>query len=327
MEPKIAETTQTSTCIRCGRTKSIEDFAATKSPFYADNHIPICNTCLEDYLRHYSYAWQKIDKVCQYIDIPFIPKEFEKIHEENSTSPFEVYAKIFAQKDYEGLHWEDYFKEFEQLKQRGYLDYELPAIGNEKRRLLREKWGFNYDDEALLYLEHLYSGMMATQNVNGALQVDQALKICKISYAVDGRIQEGAEIDKMLSAYERLVKIADFTPKNVKNANDFESIGELVKWLEKRGFKNLVYDNVTRDVVDETIKNIQSNNQRLYTNESGIGDEITRRINALKNYKEEESYYDVSIDDDDYDPDAYEVEVFAEQEDDNFDANIDGETV
>jgi hypothetical protein len=45
----------------------------------------------------------------------------------------------------------------------------LPEIREEKYRKLREKWGSNYDDEALTYLEGLYSGLLATQNVNGAL--------------------------------------------------------------------------------------------------------------------------------------------------------------
>ena len=85
-------------------------------------------------------------------------------------------------------------------------------------------------------------------------------------------------------------------------------MGELCRWLEKRGFENQFYDNVTRDVVDETIKNIQSWNQRLYTNESGIGDEINQRIQALKTAAELESYYDVNPDIDDYDD--YENEGF-----------------
>jgi hypothetical protein len=59
-----------------------------------------------------------------------------------------------------------------------------------------------------------------------------------------------------LTSYDKLVKTAEFTPKNVKNINDFDSVGELIKWLEKKGWHNTFYDNVTRDVVDETMKNI-----------------------------------------------------------------------
>jgi hypothetical protein len=79
-----------------------------------------------------------------------------------------------------------------------------------------------------------------------------------------------------------LVKAAEFTPKNVKNINDFDTFGEAVKWMEKNGWRNRFYDNVTRDVVDETMKNFQGFVQRLYTNESSIGDEVTRRLEALK---------------------------------------------
>jgi hypothetical protein len=203
------------------------------------------------------------------------------------------------------------------LKASGDIEDELPGIADQKRKQLQERWGANYDDEALRYLENLYNGLMTTQNVNGALQVDQAVKICKMSYEIDNRIREGSDFDKLLSSYDKLVKAAEFTPKNVKNINDFDSVGELIKWLEKRGWRNTFYDNVTRDIVDETIKNFQNFNQRLYTNESGIGEQITERINALKQAKaiEDESYYGTNkeYDLDNYDNEGYSRLVLEEE--------------
>lgn len=197
------------------------------------------------------------------------------------------------------------------MKLSGELDDELPGIADQKRRKLQERWGANYDDEALRYLENLYNGLMTTQNVNGALQVDQALKICKMSYEIDCRIREGADFDKILASYDKLVKTAEFTPKNVKNINDFDSVGELIKWLEKRGWKNTFYDDVSRDIVDETMQNFQAFNQRLYTNESGIGEQITERLNNLKNVAliEQESYYGTNAE---YDLDNYENEGYSQ---------------
>jgi hypothetical protein len=157
----------------------------------------------------------------------------------------------------------------------------LPRLKEEKLLKLRSKWGEKYDEEQLFYLENLYDGILLSQHVNGGLQVDQAKKLCKTSLEIDERIKRGAEYDKLLASYDKLVKIADFTPRNVKNAADFDSVGELFHWLEKRGWKNDFYDDVTRDIVDETLKNIQSYNQRLYVNETGIGEEITRRIESL----------------------------------------------
>ena len=92
---------------------------------------------------------------------------------------------------------------------------------------------------------------------------------------------EVKEFDKFLSSYDKLVKTGEFTPKNAKNASNFDSFAELAYWLEKRGKQNRFYDGTTRDVIDEAIKNIENYNQRLYINEGGIGDEITKRLQIL----------------------------------------------
>lgn len=279
-------------CTVCGRFHSPDGFARTKSIFFPDGTLPICNDCLDEYLVQHENAWDVVDKICQYADIPFIPTEWTRIQDLAPTHTFSKYAEVFQSEEYEGLGWDEYFQEFKRLKEEGAIKQHLPLLFDEERAKLRERWGSNYDDEALLYLNNLYNGLLQTQNVSGALQIDQALKICKMSYEIDCRIRSGQDFDKILSSYDKIVKAADFTPKNSKSANDFDSVGELFHWLEKRGWKNQFYDNVTRDIVDETIKNIQAWNQRLYTEESGIGDEITRRIEALKTAKElEDNYY------------------------------------
>lgn len=270
------------TCSQCGQAFGNEGFAPTKSLFYPDGVIPICNDCMDRMLEQQNYSWEFMDKMCQMADIPFVPSEFERLKEMTTSDLFHRYATIFLSSEYEGLGWGDYFKAFLELKEQNMLEYELPELADQKRKTLKERWGQNYDDEALNYLEGLFKGMMTTQNVNGALQVDQALKVCKMSYEIDRRIAEGGDFDKLLASYDKMVKAGDFTPKNVKNINDFDTCGELVKWMEKRGWVNQYYDNVPRDIVDETIANIQSFNQRLYTNETGIGEEITRRLASLK---------------------------------------------
>ena len=297
-------------CAKCNASQTPDAFAPTKSIFYPDASLPICNSCIEDFLDQNDYDWKVVDKLCQWADIPFVPREWERLFEMNGSRAFSVYAEVFAQSEYEGLGWDEYYQAFKELKASGEIDDELPGIADQKRKKLQERWGANYDDEALRYLENLYSGLMTTQNVNGALQVDQAIKICKMSYEIDNRIREGSDFDKLLASYDKLVKAAEFTPKNVKNINDFDSVGELIKWLEKKGWHNKFFDGVTRDIVDETIKNIQNFNQRLYTNESGIGEQISERINSLKQAKaiEEESYYGTNKE---YDLDTYDDQGYS----------------
>lgn len=311
------------TCTKCGVMQSADSFAPTRSLFFADGSLPICNDCVKKILKQKEFSWDIVDKVCQMADIPFVPREWEKVYEENGENAFPVYANIFRTSEYEGIGWDSYYKEFLELKNAKLIDEELPLIREEKFVKLRDKWGANYDDEALLYLEDLYNGILMTQNVNGALQTKQAQQLCMISYELEQRIRNGEEFDKLLSSYDKLVKVAEFTPKNAKNASDFDSTGELWRWLEKRGWKNKFYDNVTRDIVDETIKNIQSYNQRLYTNESGIGDEISRRIEALQLAAEQESYYDLKQTEalDEFENAGFE-ELFS---DEDFEVELDGE--
>lgn len=291
-------------CARCDRTLDSYQYARSNSFLFPNGRINICNNCIKEYLKEKDFNWVYVNKLCQCMNIPFIPAKFERLHEMNGDDVFPIYAEVFISSEFEGLDWNDYFQEFLRLKEQNTIEQELPILKEEHRKKLQEKWGFNYDDEALAYLENLYDGVLLTQNINGALQSDQAIKLCKISYEIDSRIREGADFDKLLSSYDKLVKIAEFTPKNAKNANDFDSIGEVIKWLEKRGFKNKFYDGVTRDIVDETIKNIQSYNQRLYTNESGIGEEISQRLASLKVAEQlEDNYYNTKQE---YDLDEFE---------------------
>lgn len=326
MQPLLRVRTKTFSekiCARCGNHLGPEDFAPTKSWLYPDGVLPICDECCAGYLEEKNFDWAVVNKLCQWADIPFVPKEFERLHETNGRKVFHTYAEIFLSEEFSSFGWEDYNEEFRRLEEKGLLEFELPGIGKEKLQKLREKWGSNYDTENLLYLENLYNGLLATQNVNGALQSDQALKICKISSEIDRRIRDGEDFDKLLKSYDTLVKAADFTPKNTKNINDFDSIGELFSWLEKRGWRNKYFDNVSRDVVDETMKNIQAFNQKLYTNETGIGDEITRRIEALRNAKKAEDRYDTGGEYalDEYEADGYDK--LLSEEDEDFQSDLD----
>lgn len=318
--PKIPQNQkfQTKKCNRCDIVSDISDFCFTHSIFYKDNRLPICNSCINDYLRANDYSWDSIDKICQWADIPFIVKEWVRLEELNGKeNTWPVYAQVFSDDCYTNLGWSDYFKQYQKLREVGMLEDEIPLIDEAKFNDLRRKWGANYSNEELIYLEDLYKGLKSTQNINGALQIDQAQKICKLSLEIDSRIRAGdKDVDKFLSSYDKLVKTAEFTPKNTKNAIDFDSFAEVGFWLEKRGKQNKFYDGTTRDIIDETLKNIENYNQRLYINEGGIGEEITERLQALNASEEsEDSIYDLAneYDLDEYDNAGYTLEEEQEE--------------
>ena len=311
------------TCQKCTHPRPITDFARTKSIFFKDGFSSVCNPCIAVHLAAADWSWDAVNKICQLLDIPFIPTEFERLRESGATNAFASYAKIMQEAPFGDLGWVEYFKEFSDLKQAHLLENELPLIREKRFEFLREEWGSNYDEEELLYLNMLYTGLQNTQNINGALQTDQARKLCKISLAIDIKIRAGEDFDKLMSSYDKMIKTAEFTPKNVKNENNIDSLGEAVVWLEKRGWVNTYFDDVSRDLVDEVISNTQNFNQRLYTEESGIGEEITSRINALKIAQNLEnggagvSNYDIDLDAD-FDYDKYDNAGFEELHNESF---------
>lgn len=316
--------TSTRTCARCHRDLLENDFARTHSIFYPEGFLPLCDDCVTDWLRQHDFSWEAIDKVCQWADIPFIVKEWERLSALNSEATiWSSYSRVFESQDYENLGWDAYNKQYLELKRVGLIEDEIPVVREAHFAELRRRWGGNYSDEELYYLEDLYNGLLLSQNVSGALAIDQARKLCKLSLEIDNRIRAGdKDVDKFMSSYDKIVKTADFTPKTAKNAEDFDSIGEIVHFLEKRGHTNKFYDDVTRDVIDETLKNMEAWNQRLYINEGGLGEEVTARLQALQAVSESENLYQLQTD---FDLDKYEAEAFKDDEDEEFNAGGDGQ--
>lgn len=309
--PKAAVGTRK--CTKCNRILPLSSFSFTHSDFYPDHYLPVCNECIAEQVEAAGGDWEYVDKLCMWAGIPFVVKEWERIKE--ITIPSETwatYSKVFADQEYASIGWGDYYRQYKRLKEVGLIEEEIPEVREQRYRDLRRKWGENYDDEELNHLEDLYKGLLNTQNISGALQIDQAQKLCKLSLEIDNRIRAGdKEVDKFMSSYDKIIKSAEFTPKNVKNATDFDSFAEVAYWLEKHGKINKFYDNVTRDVIDEALKNIENYNQRLYINEGGIGEEITERLRALNAANQmEESIYDIQPDfnEDEYDNEAYIID-------------------
>src|SRR5574344_3066479 len=96
----------------------------------------------------------------------------------------------------------------------------------------------DHDIEDLQYLQGLYNGFLQTYPVNGADQIDSARKICEISLIVREKIKGGEKYKDDLDGQKRLMEIANFTPATMKNAADFDSVGELFLFLEKRKWLN-----------------------------------------------------------------------------------------
>ena len=302
-------------CQKCGQEKTLAHFIACENSIVHQGTLPICRECITEIIRAAGpdQKWNVVNKLCQWADIPFVPEEWQKIYKGNGAEGFGVYAALFKQEEYKTLDWQMYNEVYNQLDEEERVVDALPAQREKEFQELVKKWGDTYDVKELEYLENLHQGLLLSQNVVGALNEDQALKLCKISLVIEDKIRSGIDFTKDLKAYDELAKLANLTPKNVKEANEFDSFGEVFAYMEKTGTVLPYYDNVARDEVDYTIKNMKNWLRYLYVNETGVGDEIDQRIENLKTA--------AALEDDDFDEKdfrQYMKHVDEDEEDEEF---------
>ena len=270
-------------CTKCKTEKTIANYIAVNSIFH-NGSLPICRDCINSIIDKApdDEKWNIVNKLCQWADIPFVPSEWAKFAATNGKNAFGMYAAVFRQEPYSDFDWSDYNQAYIELQESNHLEDAIPELKEKQLKDLRKKWGIHYEEEQLEYLESLHAGLINSQNVVGALNEDQALKLCKISLIIEEKIRGGLDFTKDLKAYDELAKLSNLTPKNVKEANEFDSFGEVFAYLEKTGWTNKYYDGAIRDEVDNTEKNIKNWLRYLYVNETGIAEEIEQRINNLK---------------------------------------------
>ena len=270
-------------CYKCKNEKTTSHYIAVNSQLF-NGSLPICRQCLSKIIAAapIEERWNTVDKICQWADVPFIPGEWEKIYQSNGKDALGVYIAIFRNEEYKNLDWEMYNKVYLELLEENRVEDAIPELREKQIKDWRKKWGMDYDEQQLEYLENLHQGLLNSQNVVGALNEDQALKLCKISLIIEEKIRAGLDFSKELKSYDSLATLSNLTPKNVKDANEFDSFGEVYAYLEKTGWVNKYYDGAVRDEVDNTEKNIKNWIRYLYVNETGIAEEIEQRINNLK---------------------------------------------
>lgn len=270
-------------CCYCNREKPIVEYCKVRCKFFPDGVLNICNSCLDLIIRSTkeSERWDKVNKLCQWADVPFIAPEWEKIYKGNDNNWFYNYCKVFNAREFDNVAWQEYNEQYLRLHEADELMDEVPGYKEAKYEKLLKKWG-SYSYEQLDQLEDLFNETVMTQNVTTGNQIDQLKKICKTSLLIDERIKAGQPYKDLMDSYEKLIKTADLSPKNTKNSNDFDSIGELFDYLENLGWQNKFYDGLARDEVDETIKNVQNWIRKLCLSESTLTEEILQKIKNLE---------------------------------------------
>ncbi|MBR2430649.1 hypothetical protein IKB17_04230 [bacterium] len=312
VEPLKATRIVGKNCRKCGEYRRQDGYLASTSWFFPDGYIDICNECLDKYFGD-CHDIEKADKFCQYADLPFDPNVWMTLADSNGQGAFKLYATQNWGKIYETINWKEVQREWDMIIQNNETHSRIKLLSQEDFKDLQEKWGRDFTQEQLLYFENMYNEIDKTQSITTAIQRDNARKMCMLSYQIEKAIwkeeegynKTGTEVKALIGAYDQLAKAADFTPKTAKNVGDFESIGELCAFLEKRGYKNKFYDWAPRDEIDKVMQNLQKYTKRIVIGETNIAEELNNKLEQIQQMNrieeddnfEDEKYNGVTIDD------------------------------
>ena len=84
-------------------------------------------------------------------------------------------------------------------------------------------------------------------------------------------------------------KAGGFEAKDAKNITDFDSIGEVLVWLGKKGFQPS-FANEKKDVVDLTMNGVQEYLRRVVLNEPTLADQVEQRKASYELSKKMEEF-------------------------------------
>lgn len=274
-------------CVKCGRSYKTEMFPQTNSRFIPSGRADLCMNCIETMIDGENF--EDVDKVCQWLDYPLLMGEWMKLYKIYRSKTFRNYSEMFCSGNFDGeVEWREMNDRLKKAVGEGTVSELVPEFDEQWMNEMAAKYQMEASAEDFRHLEFLYEDLMRTQNIVTGTQKDAALKMCKLSLLADKAIRMGEVPKDLLKTYNDLAKANDFTPKNAKNAGDFDSCGEVFLWLEKRGWNRKFYDNIPTDVVDVTMKNVQNYLRRLVLGESNLAEEVERRLEALNNFEVED---------------------------------------
>ena len=262
---------KTRRCIKCKQEKPIYNFQYTPSKFFPAHRSLFCTSCLEIAIDPTNL--DEVDKVCQYLDLPFNIDKWTSLYAIHKEHTLSAYFNMLADDSYDKVSWRDESERWRLAREEGTIDEEIAALSEAKARKLKKVWSAAYTEEELLFLEDYYNQIVATQNVSTPILQHYARDLCEIELRIKKGLREGLDIKKDMDARDNIIKIAKFEASNAKNAADFESIGELMTYYEKKGW-HPKWAMEPQDSIDFLLENVQNYLQRLTTNEGNFAEQV-----------------------------------------------------
>lgn len=266
----------------------------------------ICTSCFEKMTQPDNL--DSIDSLCRYLDVPFDPNVWTCLYKTNGEHTLTAYFETLRDGHYQTANWKDENERWRIAREEQTIDEEIEALSHSKLVKLVKKWGSDYPQEDLIFLENFYNQIVATQNVSTPILQEYAKDLCEIELRIKKGLRAGVDIKKDMDARDNIIKIAKFDAANSKSAADFESVGELMVYYGKKGW-HPQWHSEPQDSIDFLMKNVQTYLQRLVVNEGSFADQVEEKRKAFNTAEKIEELED----DDNFETEVEQIEYEDEE--------------
>ena len=259
-------------CPLCGkRTQLIQ----SNNPIVAS----VCGECLNKEIDRKSL--KQANLFCRSYNLPFDPNKWLEIEKESGKDVFRDYVNLVGEEYSNTLYnsnatdllWERADAEWQKDMTNQELLARIQPIKEGFLKRMSVQWGSEYTFEEYLKLENLYTNTVRSNGITNPLTLDVVRKIAVVSVAMDqalktGEIAAASDYNKMHTTLIKSAGLDDMV--EVGDSNVIATVADLCQFIEDSGGVFKYYDGVSRDVVDETIKDMQNWTREFVTDNAGI---------------------------------------------------------
>lgn len=220
---------------------------------WPNGHINICYDCIEVFIDGDNL--NEVDRLCQHANMAFLPNEWRKLWKRDGVKAFRKYAYTYNEMNYYKYDWGEQNEALMQLAKEGVITTELDELTPQLIAKLKLSWG-ELKDLDLIRLERFFNSSLSDYNVQTEAQKDMLRKIARLSVLIDQDLAAGLVDKDKITQYDKLMSSALKTLETTQ-ANGITSVGQIVEFIEKNGYKPSFYEGVPRDEIDMIEKNIQ----------------------------------------------------------------------
>ena len=274
---------KTKNCGLCSKVKLIQDFVPVGKNclFKVDDVSSICYDCIIERVEFNDL--DAVNKLCQYLDVPFLANDWLKIYRESDDKKtiLENYIKKVRESEYAEASWKEYTLIWDKARETNSVLEKLPLLKADLFMYLRKKWG-SYEEfgvEDYLKMESYEKNTLNYYNFRDEARRDMIRKLALVSVLIDKKLAAGdtREVSTLISSYQSLMKESGIQNAVQNDTETIESLSELMSFLEEHNWLMDYRVTESRDIVDATIRNFEQYVQSLV---SGSGEEITQMYNA-----------------------------------------------